>query len=52
MGPMIDEEIARVDRQHNQLAEINVKLMDALNLYHSVMKEEATQLQVNLNSNF
>lgn len=46
MGPLIDKEVENIDRQHNQLSDVNAKLMDALNLYHSAMKEASAYVQV------
>lgn len=39
MGPLIDTELERVDRTHAQLARLSVGLVDAFNLYHSLMRE-------------
>lgn len=39
MGPLIDTELERVDRTHAQLARLSVGLVDAFNLYHTLMRE-------------
>ncbi|XP_064597039.1 signal transducing adapter molecule 1-like [Liolophura sinensis] len=39
MGPLIDMELEQVDRKHNSLMELNAKVVDALQMYHSLMKE-------------
>uniref|UniRef100_A0A915JJA5 Signal transducing adapter molecule 1 n=1 Tax=Romanomermis culicivorax TaxID=13658 RepID=A0A915JJA5_ROMCU len=39
MGPLIDAELANNDKQINQLSDVNAKLMDALNLYHTTMSD-------------
>lgn len=39
MAQLIEVELAAVDRQANLLAETNLKLMDALNLYHTAMRD-------------
>ncbi|KAJ9590140.1 hypothetical protein L9F63_016725 [Diploptera punctata] len=39
MGPLIDQELERVDRKHAQLTQVSCDLVEALNLYHSLMKE-------------
>lgn len=39
MGPLIDQELERVDRRHAQLTRLSHELVDALSLYHSLMRE-------------
>lgn len=39
MGPLIDAELEKVDRKHAQLTQLSSNLVDALNLYHSLMRE-------------
>lgn len=39
MGPLIDAELERVDRKHAQLTQLSSSLVDALNLYHTLMRE-------------
>lgn len=39
MGPLIDAELERVDRKHAQLTQLSSDLVEALNLYHSLMRE-------------
>ena len=39
MGPLIDQELERVDRKHAQLTQLSCDLVEALNLYHTLMKE-------------
>lgn len=39
MGPLIDTELERTDRMHAQLARLSVGLVDAFNLYHTLMRE-------------
>lgn len=39
MGPMIDSELERVDRKHAQLTQLSSDLVDAINLYHNLMRE-------------
>jgi len=41
MGPLIDAELERVDRRHAQLTRLSHELVDALSLYHSLMRETA-----------
>lgn len=45
MGPLIDAELERVDRKHAQLTQLSADLVEALGLYHTLMREP--QLQVN-----
>lgn len=39
MGPMIDEELEKVDRKIAALNGVNGQLVEAMNLYHSLMRE-------------
>ena len=39
MGPLIDQELERTDRRHAQLTKISSDLVDALNLYHQLMRD-------------
>ncbi|XP_033727539.1 signal transducing adapter molecule 1-like isoform X2 [Pecten maximus] len=40
MGPLIDTELEKIDRKHASLCEINSKVVDALQMYHNLMKED------------
>ena len=39
MSQLIDAKLERVDKKHAALSTVNQQLMDALNTYHSLMKE-------------
>lgn len=39
MGPLIDAELERIDRKHAQLTQLSGDLVDAVNLYHTLMRE-------------
>ena len=39
MGPIIDTELERVDRRHAQLTRLSHQLVDALTLYHTLMRD-------------
>jgi len=39
MAPLIDAELERTDRRHAQLTRLSHSLVDALSLYHSLMRE-------------
>ena len=43
MGPLIDNELERVDRKHAQLTQLSADLVEALNLYHTLMREPGPQ---------
>ncbi|KAL6262175.1 hypothetical protein P5V15_007272 [Pogonomyrmex californicus] len=42
MGPLIDAALEKVDRRHAQLTQLSSDLVDALNLYHTLMREPPT----------
>ncbi|RVE43552.1 hypothetical protein evm_011779 [Chilo suppressalis] len=39
MGPLVDAALERADRRHARLTQLSADLVDALNLYHSLMRE-------------
>lgn len=45
MGPLIDNELERVDRKHAQLTQLSSDLVEALSLYHTLMREPQIQPQ-------
>ncbi|KAL5280799.1 STAM2 family protein [Megaselia abdita] len=40
MGPLIDAELERVDRKNAQLTMLSSNLVDAINLYHTLMRDD------------
>lgn len=38
MGPLIDQELEQIDRRHAQLTRLGSELVDALNMYHNLMR--------------
>ena len=42
MGPLIDTELEIVDKTHASLSGVNSQLVDALNIYCALMKEDST----------
>ncbi|XP_058806560.1 signal transducing adapter molecule 1 isoform X2 [Phymastichus coffea] len=41
MGPLIDTALEKVDKQHAQLTQLSSDLVEAMNLYHTLMREPA-----------
>ncbi|CAM1319575.1 STAM2 (predicted), partial [Pycnogonum litorale] len=39
MGPLIDQQLENVDRRHATLTNLSHQLVDALNMYHSLMRD-------------
>ncbi|XP_062566054.1 signal transducing adapter molecule 2-like [Saccostrea cucullata] len=39
MGPLIDTELEKIDKKHASLCELNSKVVEAMQLYHNLMKE-------------
>lgn len=42
MGPLIDQELEVVDKTHASLSAVNSQLVEALNIYCALMKEDST----------
>ncbi|KAH8271805.1 hypothetical protein KR044_006053 [Drosophila immigrans] len=40
MGPLIDAELERVDRKHAQLTQLSSDLVESINLYHRLMRDD------------
>lgn len=39
MGPLVDAALEKADMKHAQLTQLSTNLVDAFNLYHSLMRE-------------
>ncbi|XP_058057276.1 signal transducing adapter molecule 2 [Anopheles bellator] len=48
MGPLIDAELERVDRKHAQLTQLSSDLVDAINLYHNLMREPDRSMMMSM----
>lgn len=44
MLPLIDCELERVDRHHAKLTQLSSNLVDAINMYHTLMRESDLQM--------
>lgn len=44
MLPLIDSELERVDRQHAKLTQLSTGLVEAINMYHTLMRESDMQV--------
>lgn len=45
MLPLIDNELERVDRSHAKLTQLSTQLVEAINMYHMLMRESDIQAQ-------
>lgn len=45
MLPLIDSELERVDRHHAKLTQLSTSLVEAINMYHMLMRESDIQSQ-------
>lgn len=45
MLPLIDNELERVDRDHAKLTQLSTSLVEAINMYHMLMRESDIQAQ-------
>jgi signal transducing adaptor molecule len=43
MGPLIDVELEKIDRRHASLTQLATELTDALNMYHSLMRDNLSK---------
>lgn len=46
MLPLIDSELERVDRHHAKLTQLSTSLVEAINMYHMLMRESDIQAQM------
>lgn len=49
MLPLIDTELERVDRKHAQLTQLSSDLVEAMNLYHTLMREPDRSVNAYMN---
>ncbi|XP_046813245.1 signal transducing adapter molecule 1 isoform X2 [Vespa crabro] len=47
MGPLIDAALEKVDKRHAQLTQLSSDLVEALNMYHTLMREPPPPAQSN-----
>lgn len=43
MGPLIDKKLQEIDEQHAALEDLNLKLLEAFQLYNNLMKESISK---------
>ncbi|CAL8143825.1 unnamed protein product [Orchesella dallaii] len=48
MGPLIDQELEKIDRRHAQLTRLGGELVEALNMYHNLMRDPGVGPPVSL----
>lgn len=51
MGPLIDQKLQFIDQKHTQLEDLNVKIIEAFQLYNTLMKESITKATSLINPN-
>ena len=51
MGPLIDQKLQLIDQKHTQLEDLNVKIIEAFQLYNTLMKESITKATSLINPN-
>lgn len=50
MGPLIDKKLQEIDEQHATLEDLNLKILEAFQLYNNLMKESISKQTALLNS--
>lgn len=45
MLPILDNELERVDRNHAKLTQLSTQLVEAINMYHMLMRDSDIQAQ-------
>jgi len=50
MGPLIDKKLQDIDEQHAELEDVNLKILEAFQLYNNLMKESISKQTALINS--
>lgn len=51
MGPLIDKKLQDIDEQHAELEDLNLKILEAFQLYNNLMKESISKQSALINNN-
>lgn len=52
MGPLIDQQLQKIDYKHAVLDDLNIKILEAFQMYNTLMKESITKTTGNYSNSF